>query len=37
MIGLSPDVRYSVCLIASTCGSAAACSTKRCTLVAKES
>ena len=36
-IGESPDVRYSVCLIASTCGSSAACSMKRCTLVANES
>ncbi len=37
MIGLSPEVRYSVCLIASTDGSAAACSMNRCTLVANES
>ena len=37
MIGESPDVRYSVCLIASTCGSAAACSMNRCTRVANES
>ena len=32
-IGLSPEVRYSVCLMASTCGSRAACSRKPCTLV----
>ena len=35
-IGESPEVRYSVCLIASTFGSAAACSMNRCTLVANE-
>src|SRR5579864_5284822 len=32
-IGLSPLVRYSVCLMASTRGSAAASSTSRCTVV----
>ena len=37
MIGESPEVRYSVCLIASTCGSSAACSMKRVTDVANES
>ena len=37
MIGESPEVRYSVCLIASTRGSAAACSMNRCTLVANDS
>lgn len=36
-IGESPEVRYSVCLIASTLGSAAACSMNRCTLVENES
>ena len=36
-IGESPEVRYSVCLIASTFGSAAACSMKRWTLVANDS
>ena len=36
-IGESPDVRYRVCLMASTCGSAAACSMKRCTVVANDS
>ncbi len=36
-IGLSPDVRYSVCLMASTSGSAAACSMKACTVLEKES
>ena len=36
-MGLSPEVRYSVCLIASTFGSAAACSRNACTLVAKDS
>ena len=36
-MGESPEVRYSVCLIASTCGSAAACSMNRCTLVENES
>ena len=36
-IGESPDVRYRVCLIASTFGSAAACSMKRCTVVENES
>ncbi|COX53600.1 Uncharacterised protein [Mycobacterium tuberculosis] len=30
-------MRYSVCLIASTLGSAAACSMNRCTLVENES
>ncbi len=33
----SPPVRYSVCLIASTCGSRAACSTNASTEVANES
>ena len=33
MSGESPEVRYNVCLIASTCGSAAACSRNRCTEV----
>ncbi len=37
MIGESPDVRYSVCLIASTFGSAAAWARKCWTLVEKES
>ena len=36
-IGLSPEVRYSVCLMASTCGSFAACSRNACTLVANDS
>ena len=36
-IGLSPDVRYSVCLIASTSGSAAAWAMNASTEVAKES
>ncbi len=36
-MGESPEVRYSVCLIANTFGSAAACSMKRCTLVENES
>ena len=36
-MGLSPEVRYSVCLMASTSGSAAACSMNACTLVAKDS
>ena len=35
--GVSSDVRYTVILIASTSGSATACSTKRSTEVAKES
>ena len=35
--GESSDVRYTVCLIASTSGSATACSTKRSTDVANES
>ena len=35
--GESSLVRYTVCLIASTSGSATACSTKRSTEVAKES
>ena len=30
-------MRYSVCLIASTCGSRAACSTKRTTVASKDS
>src|SRR6185312_2177758 len=37
MIGESPEVRYNVSLIASTCGSAAACSMNRCTEVENES
>ena len=37
MMGESPDVRYRVCLMASTWGSSAACSMNRCTLVANES
>ena len=36
-MGLSPEVRYSVCLIASTCGSFAACSRNAWTLVANDS
>ena len=36
-MGLSPEVRYRVCLMASTCGSAAACSRNACTLVANDS
>ena len=36
-IGDWPLVRYSVCLIASTLGSAAASSTSRCTVVVNES
>ena len=36
-MGESPEVRYKVCLMASTAGSAAACSMNRCTLVANES
>ena len=36
-IGESPEVRYSVCLIARTFGSEAASSMKRCTLVENES
>ncbi len=36
-IGESPLVRYSVCLIASTFGSAAACSRNAWTLVENES
>ena len=36
-IGLSPPVRYSVCLIPSTAGSSAACATKASTEVANES
>ena len=36
-IGESPEVRYSVCLMASTSGSPAACSRKACTEVEKES
>ena len=36
-MGESPDVRYRVCLIASTRGSAAACSMKACTDVLNES
>ena len=35
--GESSLVRYTVCLIASTSGSATACSTKRSTEVANES
>ena len=35
--GESSEVRYTVCLIASTSGSATACATKRSTEVAKES
>ena len=35
-IGESSLVRYTVCLIASTLGSATACSTKRSTEVANE-
>ena len=37
MIGLSPLVRYSVCLIARTRGSDAACSMNACTDVENES
>jgi hypothetical protein len=36
-MGLSPEVRYSVCLMARTWGSTAACSMKASTDVAKES
>ena len=36
-IGLSPEVRYSVCLMASTWGSTAAWRMKACTESAKES
>ena len=36
-IGLSPPVRYSVCLIPSTAGSSAAMATKASTEVANES
>ena len=36
-MGESPEVRYRVCLMASTAGSAADCSMKRCTDVANES
>ena len=36
-IGLSPPVRYSVCLMASTSGSSAAWPTKASTEVANES
>ncbi len=36
-MGESPDVRYSVCLIARTSGSVAACSRNACTEVEKES
>ena len=36
-MGESPDVRYSVCLMASTCGSAAACCRNTCTEVENES
>ena len=36
-IGLSAEVRYSDCLMASTSGSAAACSTKASTEDANES
>jgi hypothetical protein len=36
-IGESPEVRYSVCLMANTFGSAAACSMNLCTVVEKES
>ena len=36
-MGLSPEVRYSVCLMASTLGSRAACSRNACTLVENDS
>ena len=36
-MGESPDVRYRVCLMASTCGSAAACCRNACTEVENES